>query len=86
MEELYHHLNALAFYARLPLKYLAFEPGTNWWRIYPSNNLREQVKDSVNLLGRVGYMDTEESFGMAKLSVLLERKSGDKFFVVPYNN
>jgi hypothetical protein len=44
------------------------------------------VKDSVHLLEQVGYMETEESFGKVKLSVLLERKFGDKFIVVPYNN
>jgi hypothetical protein len=58
----------------------------NWWRISPSNNLREQVKDSVHLLEQVGYMETEQSFGKVKLSVLLERKFGDKFIVVAYNN
>jgi hypothetical protein len=30
MEELYHHLNALAFYAQSPLQHLVFEPGMNW--------------------------------------------------------
>jgi hypothetical protein len=85
MEELYHRLNVLAFYARSPLQNLAFEPGMNWWRISPSNNIREQVKDSVHLLEQVGCMETEESFGKVKLSVLLERKFGDKFIVVPYN-
>jgi hypothetical protein len=85
MEELYHRLNALAFYARSPLQNLAFEPGMNWWRISPSNNLREQVKDSLHLLEQVGYMEAEESFGKVKLSVLLEMKFGDKFIVVPYN-
>jgi hypothetical protein len=29
-------------------------------------------------------METEESFGKVKLSVLLERKFGDKFVFVPY--
>jgi hypothetical protein len=85
MEELYHCLNALAFYARSPIQHLAFEPGMNWWRISPSNNLREKVKYSVHLLEQVGYMETEESFGKVKLSVLLERKFGGKFIVVPYN-
>jgi hypothetical protein len=85
MEELYHRLNALAFYARLPLQHLAFEPGMNWWQISPSNNLREKVKDVVHLLEQVGYMDSEESFWKAKLNLLLERKFADKFSVVPYN-
>jgi hypothetical protein len=85
MEELYRRLNALAFYARLPLQHLEFEPGINWWRISPSNNLREQVKDSVHLLEQVGYMETEASFEKVKLSVLIDRKFGDKFIVVPYN-
>jgi hypothetical protein len=85
MEELYHRLNAITFYVRSPLQNLAFEPGINWWRISPSNNLREQVKDSLHLLEQVGYMETEESFGKVKLSVLLERKFGDKFIVFPYN-
>jgi hypothetical protein len=57
----------------------------NWWRISPSKNLREQVKDSVHLLEQVGCMENEESFGKVKLSVLLERKFGDKFSIVPYN-
>jgi hypothetical protein len=30
-------------------------------------------------------MESEESFGKVKLSVLLERKFWDKFIVVPYN-
>jgi hypothetical protein len=85
MEELYHRLNALAFYARSPLQHFAFEPGMNWWRISPSNNLREKVKDSVHLLEQVGSMETEESFGKVKFSVLRERKFGDKLIVVPYN-
>jgi hypothetical protein len=85
MEELYHRLNALVFYAQLSLQHLAFEPGMNWWRNSPSNNLREQVKESVRLLEQVGYMETEESFGKVKLGVLLERKFGDTFIVVPYN-
>jgi hypothetical protein len=57
----------------------------NWWRISPSNNLREQVKYSVHLLEQLGYIENEESFGKVMLSVLLERKFGDKFIVVPYN-
>jgi hypothetical protein len=85
MDELYHCLNALAFYALSPLQHLAFEPGMNWWRISPSNNLREKVKDWVHLLEQVGYMDNDESFGKAKLSVWLERKCWDNFSVVPYN-
>jgi hypothetical protein len=85
MDELYHRLNALAFYARSPLQHLAFEPGMNWWRISTSNNLRYQVKDSVHLLEQVVYMENEESFGKVKLRVLLERKFGEKFSVVPYN-
>jgi hypothetical protein len=85
MDELHHRLNALAFYARSPLQHLAFEPGMSWWRISPSNNLREQVKDSVHLLEQVGYTENEQSLGKVKLSVLLERKFGDKFIVVPYN-
>jgi hypothetical protein len=44
------------------------------------------VKDSVYLLEQVGYMENEESFGKVKLIVLLERKFGEKFIVVPYNN
>jgi hypothetical protein len=84
MEELCHRLSALVFYVRSPLQHLLFEPGINWWQISPSNNLREQVKDSVHLLEQLGYMETEESFGKVKLSVLLERKFGDKFIVVPY--
>jgi hypothetical protein len=43
------------------------------------------VKDSVYLLEQVGYMETEESFGKVELSVLLERKFGYKFSVLPYN-
>jgi hypothetical protein len=43
------------------------------------------VKDSVHLLEQVGYMENEDSFGKVKLSVLLERKFGDKFIVFPYN-
>jgi hypothetical protein len=85
MDELYHHLNALAFYARSPLQHLAFEPGVHWWQISPSKNLREQIKDYVHLLEQVGYMENDEYFGKVKLSVLLERKLGDKFIVVPYN-
>jgi hypothetical protein len=85
MYDLYHRLNALAFYALSPLQHLEFEPGMNWWRISPSNNLREQVKDSVHLLEQVGYMENEESFGNVKLSVLMERKFGDKFSVLPNN-
>jgi hypothetical protein len=57
----------------------------NWWWISPSNNIRQQVKDLVHLLEQVGYMENGESFGKARLSVLLERKFGDKFIVVPYN-
>jgi hypothetical protein len=85
MDELYQHLHAHTFYARSPLQHLGFEPGMNWWRISPSKNLSEQVKDSVHLLEHVGYMENDESFGKVKLSVLLERKCGDKFSVVPYN-
>jgi hypothetical protein len=85
MDELYHRLNALAFYAQSPLQHFAFEPGLNWWQISPSNSLREQLKDSIHLLEQVGYMETEESFGKVKLSVLLQRKFGDKFIVFPYN-
>jgi hypothetical protein len=85
MDELYHRLNTLAFYARSPLQHIAFEPRMNWWQISPSKNLREQVKDLVHLLEQVGYMDNDESFGKVKLSVLLERKFGDMFSVVPYN-
>jgi hypothetical protein len=43
------------------------------------------VKDSVHLLEQVGCMENYESLGKVKLSVLLERKFGDKFSVVPYN-
>jgi hypothetical protein len=57
----------------------------NWWRISPSYNLREKVKYSFHLLEQVGYMENAESFGKVKLSVLLERKFGDTFSVVPYN-
>jgi hypothetical protein len=85
MDELYHRLDALAFYARSPLQHLAFETGMNWWRISPSVNLRDQVKDSVHLLEQVGYMEKDESFGKVNLSVLLERKFGDKYSVAPYN-
>jgi hypothetical protein len=85
MDELYHHLNTLAFYARSPLTHLAFEPGMNWWRISSSKNLREQVKYSVHLLEQVGDMENDESFRKVKLSLLLERKFGDKFSFVPYN-
>jgi hypothetical protein len=85
MDELHHRLNALAFYARSPLQDLAFEPRMNWWRISTSNNLREQVKDSVHLLEQVGYTENEQSLGKVKLSVLLERNFGDKSIVVPYN-
>jgi hypothetical protein len=85
MHELHHRLNALAFYARSPLQHRAFEPGMNWRRISPSNNLREQVKDLVHILEQVGYTENEQSLGKVKLSVLLERKFGDKFIVVPYN-
>jgi hypothetical protein len=84
MDELYHRLNALVFYARSPLQHLAFETGMNLWQISPSKNLRAQVKDSVDLLEQVGYMENDESFGKAKLSVLMEMKFGDKFSVVPY--
>jgi hypothetical protein len=85
MDELYHHINALAFYALSPLQHLAFEPGMNWWWISPSKNFREQVKYSVHLLEQVAYMENDESFGKVKLSVFLERKFGDKFSGVPYN-
>jgi hypothetical protein len=85
MEELYRRLNALAFYGRSPLQHLAFEPGMNWWQIYPSKNIREQVKYLVHLLEQVGYMETEEYLGKVKLSVLLERKFRDKLIVAPYN-
>jgi hypothetical protein len=85
MDKLYQCLNALAFYARSTLQHLAFEPGMNWWRIFTSKNLREQVKDSVHPLEQMGYMENDESFGKVKLIVLLERKFGDKFSVVPYN-
>jgi hypothetical protein len=85
VDELCHHINALAFYARSPMQHLAFERGKNWWWISPSKNLREQVKDSVHLLEQVGYMENYESFGKVKLSVLPERKFGDKFSVYPYN-
>jgi hypothetical protein len=43
------------------------------------------VKDSVQLLEQVGYTENEQSLGKVKLSVLLDRKFGDKFIVVPYN-
>jgi hypothetical protein len=57
----------------------------NWWRISPSNNLREQVKYLVHLLEQVGYTENEQALGKVKLSVLLERKFVEKFIVVPYN-
>jgi hypothetical protein len=57
----------------------------NWWRISPSNKLRDKVKDSVHLLEQVGYMENEESFRKVKLSVFLGRKFRDKFIAVPYN-
>jgi hypothetical protein len=85
MDELHHRLNTLAFYSRSPLQHLVFEPGMSWWRISPSNNLREQVKDSVHLLEQLGYTENEQSLRKVKLSVLLDRKFGDKFIVVPYN-
>jgi hypothetical protein len=85
MDELYHRLDAITFYARSPLQHLSFEPGMNWWWIYPSKNIREHVKYLVHLLKQVGYMENDESFGKVKLSILLERKCGDKFSVVPYN-
>jgi hypothetical protein len=37
------------------------------------------------MLEQVGYMKNDESFGKVKVSILLERKFGDKFSVVPYN-
>jgi hypothetical protein len=43
------------------------------------------VKDSVHLLEQVGFTENEQSLEKAKLSVLLERKFGEKFIVVPYN-
>jgi hypothetical protein len=43
------------------------------------------LKDSVHLLEQVGFTENEQSLGKVKLSVLLERKFGDKFIVVPYN-
>jgi hypothetical protein len=76
MDELHHRLNALAFYARSPLQHLAFEPGMNWWQISPSNNLRDQVKDSVHLLEQVGYTENEHSLGKVKLSFF----AGEKFW------
>jgi hypothetical protein len=85
MDELYHRLDALTFFARLHLQHLAFEPGMNWWRIFPLKNLREQVKYLVHLLEQVGYMKNYESFGKVELSLLLERKFGDKYSVAPYN-
>jgi hypothetical protein len=33
----------------------------------------------------VGYTENKQSLGKVKLSVLLERKFGDKFIVFPYN-
>jgi hypothetical protein len=57
----------------------------NWWQISPSKNLREQVKYSVHLLEQVCYIENDKSFGKVKLSVLLERKFGGKFSVVPNN-
>jgi hypothetical protein len=84
MDELYHRRNALAFYSQSPLTHLAFDPGMNWWWISPSKNLRDQVKDSVHLLEQVGYMNNDETFWKVKLSILLERKFGDSFSVVPY--
>jgi hypothetical protein len=36
-------------------------------------------------LEQVGYTENEQSLGKVKLSILLERKFGDKFIVVPYN-
>jgi hypothetical protein len=84
MDELYHRLDAITFYARSPLQHLAFEPGINWWRISPSKNLREQVKDAVHLLEQVGYMKNDGYFGKVKL-ILLERKFGDEYSFVPYN-
>jgi hypothetical protein len=43
------------------------------------------VKDSVHLLEQVGYTENEQSLRKVKLSVLLERKFGEKNIVVPYN-
>jgi hypothetical protein len=40
---------------------------------------------SVHLLEQVGYIENDEFFWKVKLSVLLERKFGDKLSVVPYN-
>jgi hypothetical protein len=85
MDELHHRLNAIAFYARSPLKHLAIDSGMSWWRVSPSNNLREQVKYSVHLLEKLGYTENEQFLGKVKLSVLLERKFGDKCIVAPYN-
>jgi hypothetical protein len=78
MDELYHRLDALAFYARSPMQHLAFESGMIWWWISPSKNLRKQVKDLLHLLEKVGYMENYEYFGKAKLIISLERKFGDK--------
>jgi hypothetical protein len=85
MDELHHRLNALAFYARSPLQHLAFVPGMSWWRISPSNNLREQVTYLVHLLEQLGYTENKQSLGKVKLSVLLERNLGEKCIAVPYN-
>jgi hypothetical protein len=43
------------------------------------------VKYPVHFLEKMGYLENYESFGEAKLSVLLERKFGDMFIVVPYS-
>jgi hypothetical protein len=83
MDELYYRLNALAFFARSPLQHLAFEPGIFFWQISPSENLREQVNDSVHLLEQLGFMEKDEAFGKVKLSVLLEKRFGYKYSIVP---
>jgi hypothetical protein len=89
MYGLYHHLDALAFYARSPLQHLAFEPRMNWWwispSVSPSEQLWEQVKDTFHLLEQVGFIEKGETFYKVKLSIILEKRFGDKLSAFPFN-
>jgi hypothetical protein len=57
----------------------------NWWLIFPSEYLREQVKDSLHILVQLGFTDSEEALMKVELSNLIVKKFTDKFRMMQYN-
>jgi hypothetical protein len=85
MDAFYHRFDVLTTYVRSPLQHLSFAPGLNCWLIPPSENLREQVKGSRNVLVQIEFNGDNETVSKINLKNMIERKFFDKFRIVQFN-